>query len=554
MTRSNAPAASSFSAFFAFSSGIGQLSPGHIEQTRSDCRKSIRPFALVGCNRVRVLHNCHSPPATELFTRVVSSGSVPGRLHVRSANFSIMRPCAHPAMRLLMSPACAGAISAAATVSSELPELGDSSSAVVSLEMEQEIGKQLLRQVHAEVPTDQRSDAEVLHRDAALQPRRTLGTEAQAAVPGVDRRAGDQRIRGAGRRRRHQSRPVSRRRRRQRILGGARARTGAPEPTPLRAADRNAAADRRCRISRRCSHRSSLPPPTGGEAGHRGDVRHPGSSHKQNQLQFSREREAEADRIGINTLAAADLDPAAMAKMFEQMQRAYRFSRRPPEFLLTHPVTEARISDARNQAAEYPAKLYPDSEEFQMMRARAMVHYAPTPAAGRRTVQSARRTHRRRRLGVLRSGHRLVARGRPRRRARHREAAVRKTPGFVVYTWRPKRELLNAAGRYDDAIEVLSASSIDQPREQTAVDSVCRCAERREALPRSRGRAARQSVLQPGRHRHLVSTSPKPRASPATSCRCTSRAPSISRASAICRRASSTSSTRADWSAATTIA
>ena len=43
--------------------------------------------------------------------------------------------------------------SAAATVSSELPELGDSSSAVVSLEMEQEIGKQLLRQVHAEVPT-----------------------------------------------------------------------------------------------------------------------------------------------------------------------------------------------------------------------------------------------------------------------------------------------------------------------------------------------------------------------------------------------------------------
>src|SRR6476659_839376 len=62
-----------------------------------------------------------------------------------------MRPSPH--MRLLIVAALSWSISAAATVSSELPELGDSSSAVVSLEMEQEIGKQLLRQVHAEVPT-----------------------------------------------------------------------------------------------------------------------------------------------------------------------------------------------------------------------------------------------------------------------------------------------------------------------------------------------------------------------------------------------------------------
>lgn len=58
-----------------------------------------------------------------------------------------------PQMRLLIVTGLSWSISAAATVSSELPELGDSSSAVVSLEMEQEIGKQLLRQVHAEVPT-----------------------------------------------------------------------------------------------------------------------------------------------------------------------------------------------------------------------------------------------------------------------------------------------------------------------------------------------------------------------------------------------------------------
>ena len=88
----------------------------------------------------------------------------------------------------------------------------------------------------------------------------------------------------------------------------------------------NAAADRRCRISPRCSHRSWWPPPP---ADRPGSPRWRARRHSRSRTScsFSREREAEADRIGINTLAAADLDPTAMAKMFEQMQRAYRFSR-----------------------------------------------------------------------------------------------------------------------------------------------------------------------------------------------------------------------------------
>ena len=66
--------------------------------------------------------------------------------------------------------------------------------------------------------------------------------------------------------------------------------------------------------------------------------------------------------------------------MFEQMQRAYRFSRRPPEFLLTHPVTEvAHLRRAQPGRRTTRRKSIQDSEEFQLMRARAMVHYAPTP-------------------------------------------------------------------------------------------------------------------------------------------------------------------------------
>ena len=65
----------------------------------------------------------------------------------------------HAAMRapylqcLLIAAGLCVSTDGAATVSPTLPELGDSSSAIVSLDMEQEIGKQLLREVNAQVPT-----------------------------------------------------------------------------------------------------------------------------------------------------------------------------------------------------------------------------------------------------------------------------------------------------------------------------------------------------------------------------------------------------------------
>jgi predicted Zn-dependent protease len=61
--------------------------------------------------------------------------------------------------------------------------------------------------------------------------------------------------------------------------------------------------------------------------------------------------------------------------MFERMQRAYRFTRRPPEFLLTHPLSESRIADARNQALDYPRRDYQDSIDYHLMRVRTQVHF-----------------------------------------------------------------------------------------------------------------------------------------------------------------------------------
>lgn len=97
------------------------------------------------------------------------------------------------------------------------------------------------------------------------------------------------------------------------------------------------------------------------------------------QLRFSRQNEQEADRIGMQTMIKAGLDPYAPAEMFEEMLRGVRYGRRPPEFLLTHPVTESRVADARNRAMQYPRKNFEDNIEFQLMRARVRVKGEETP-------------------------------------------------------------------------------------------------------------------------------------------------------------------------------
>lgn len=99
------------------------------------------------------------------------------------------------------------------------------------------------------------------------------------------------------------------------------------------------------------------------------------------QLRYSRTREQEADRIGLSTMVRAGLDPAGMSRMFEGMQQAYRFSRRPPEFLLTHPLSESRVADARQQIMLMPSKQFEDSLDYALMRTRATVRYAETPQA-----------------------------------------------------------------------------------------------------------------------------------------------------------------------------
>ena len=91
----------------------------------------------------------------------------------------------------------------------------------------------------------------------------------------------------------------------------------------------------------------------------------------QQQINFTRYHEEEADRLGIQNLAGADFDPHAMPVFFGRMGKATRLydDGTLPEFLRTHPVTSNRIADARGRADDYPYRQRPDSLEYHLVRA-----------------------------------------------------------------------------------------------------------------------------------------------------------------------------------------
>ena len=98
------------------------------------------------------------------------------------------------------------------------------------------------------------------------------------------------------------------------------------------------------------------------------------------QLSHSRAREAEADRVGIDTLIEADMDPRAMAYMFERLESASRYSSdEMPEFLRSHPVTRSRIADSYNQTTTLEKKNFPLNIDFQLMKARVKAISAKSP-------------------------------------------------------------------------------------------------------------------------------------------------------------------------------
>lgn len=91
----------------------------------------------------------------------------------------------------------------------------------------------------------------------------------------------------------------------------------------------------------------------------------------QRQLDYTREHEREADRVGLSILDSAGFDVRAMPAFFTTLQRGTRFVEgSAPSFLRTHPLTAERIADVSNRVETMPYKQVTDSLEFNLVRAK----------------------------------------------------------------------------------------------------------------------------------------------------------------------------------------
>ena len=91
----------------------------------------------------------------------------------------------------------------------------------------------------------------------------------------------------------------------------------------------------------------------------------------QQQLNFTRSHEQEADRVGIDILVNSGFDPDHMPGFFQRLQEAYRYMESNlPELLRTHPVTPNRIADSQNRARQYPHRKEQLSPSFPYAQAK----------------------------------------------------------------------------------------------------------------------------------------------------------------------------------------
>jgi len=116
----------------------------------------------------------------------------------------------------------------------------------------------------------------------------------------------------------------------------------------------------------------------------------------QGQLNFSRDMEREADRVGFALLSGAGFAPAGMASMFQKLENAYRLNDSSSfPYLRSHPLTSERIGEARARLGTGPhANPLPragegtsSALEHAVMQARARVLMDPRAQVLQRVQQ-----------------------------------------------------------------------------------------------------------------------------------------------------------------------
>lgn len=91
----------------------------------------------------------------------------------------------------------------------------------------------------------------------------------------------------------------------------------------------------------------------------------------QRQLDFTRQNEEEADRIGLQLLQKTGFNVHAMPEFLERLRKAtWLVDSNAPNYLRTHPITSERVAEIENRVQTQPYQLLPDSLNFQLVRAK----------------------------------------------------------------------------------------------------------------------------------------------------------------------------------------
>ena len=92
-------------------------------------------------------------------------------------------------------------------------------------------------------------------------------------------------------------------------------------------------------------------------------------------INYTRGNEQEADRVGIMLLANSGFNPQGAPDFFAIMAEKYRYKSKPPAMLLTHPLPESRIADARIRAQNFSPRPLAPNLQFELAKARIMARY-----------------------------------------------------------------------------------------------------------------------------------------------------------------------------------
>lgn len=94
----------------------------------------------------------------------------------------------------------------------------------------------------------------------------------------------------------------------------------------------------------------------------------------QQQINFTRANESEADNIGMQILARSEFDPRGMPHFFERLYQSTRYyGDGLPPFLSTHPVTTDRIAESLARAEQERPRDINDNLNFYLMQAKLRV-------------------------------------------------------------------------------------------------------------------------------------------------------------------------------------